>query len=238
MGLHCHGHAAKILRQHPHLILGSNLNTLAVISRCNMVGSHGKVRQRPKSPANDPGTPGKPQKADAQCQQRKPSAELPQLGIDAGSIRHKIHLADVSCQIHCPSLNQIVPAICMDTDCPQLPTGRKGQIQGGVNGCGSTQALTIRHQDTAGNAAGTKAVGQIDPSGNRGHILQHIVGDALKKRGSQCIHGSLAVLGKGLIGLLPHQPEHRRRQAHRNRKQQNGTQRRQFCFQLHRSSNR
>ena len=29
MGLHRHGHAVKILRQHPHLILGGNLNTLA-----------------------------------------------------------------------------------------------------------------------------------------------------------------------------------------------------------------
>ena len=103
---------------------------------------------------------------------------------------------------------------------------------------GRAQALSIDNEGASRHAAGTEAVGQQRFPGKRVKAICWTAVDGCPEIVHQIIQGFLRALQKGSIGLLPYLPEHGRRQAHRHGKQQRRAENCQFCFQLHRSSNR
>ena len=237
MGLHRQRHSVEIPRQSTHFVLRNDGDAPAVIPVRNASGGFRKPGKRAKRPGDHPVNRPKPQKANGQRQQRKPSAELPELGVYIGGIRHQIHAA-----IHFPNIrdlaqNQKMPAI-------HASSGRLHaavmdiQIAFRVDPGGRAQALPIDCEGASRHAAGTEAVGQQRFPGKGGKAVRGTAVDGCPEIIHQIIQGFLRTLEKGSIRLLPHLPEHGRRQAHRHGQQQRRAESCQFCFQLHRSSNR
>ena len=237
MGLHRQRHPVEIPRQSAHFVLRNDRDALAVIPVRDAAGGLRKPGQRAKRPGDHPVNRPKPQKANGQRQQRKPSAELPELGIYVGGVRRQIHAAIHPPGIRDPAQNQKMPAI-------HASFGRLYaavtdiQIAFRVDLGGRAQALSIDREGTSRHAAGTEAVGQQHFPGKRVKAVSGTAVDGCPEIIHQIIQGFLRALQKGFIGLLPHLPEHGRRQAHRHGKQQRRAENCQFCFQLHRSSNR
>ena len=110
VGLHRQRHPVEIPRQSAHFVLRNDGDALAVIPVRDASGSFRKPGQRAKRPGNHPVNRPKPQKANGQRQQRKPSAELPELGIYVGGVRRQIYAAIHPPGIRDPAQNQKMPA--------------------------------------------------------------------------------------------------------------------------------
>ena len=237
MGLHRQRHLVEIPRQNPHLILRNDGDALAVIPVRDASGSFRKPGKRAKRPGNQSVNRRKPQKADGQRQQREASAELPELGIYVGGIRRQIHAAIHPPDIRDPAQNQEMPAACVGSGRLRAAV-TDIQIAFRVDPGGRAQALPVDNEGASRYAAGTEAVGQQHFPGKRGKAVGGTAIDSCPEISHQFIQGFLRALQKGFIGLLPYLPEHGRRQAHRHSNQQRRAENCQFCFQLHRSSNR
>ena len=237
VGLHRQRHPVEIPRQSAHFVLRNDRDALAVIPVRDAAGGFRKPGQRAKRPGDHPVNRPKPQKANGQRQQRKAPAELPELGIYVGGVRRQIHAAIHPPGIRDPAQNQKMPAARAGS-CRLRTAVTDIQIAFRVDPGGRAQALSIDNEGASRHAAGTEAVGQQRFPGKRVKAVSGTAVDGCPEIIHQIIQGFLRTLQKGFIGLLPHLPEHGRRQAHRHGKQQRRAENCQFCFQLHRSSNR